>query len=162
MKPLYERVLVKPKDKETRTKQGIMLPEKAVKKPNIGVVINCGDGTKNNENYENFEIFCIFFFINLQPFCIYNVGSKSWKLGCWNCLCLCECLGVIMYKEIILDLSTGEEIEREYTAEEIAEVEKFQAQAEALAIKQAEKETARKAIFEKLGITEDEAKLLLS
>jgi chaperonin GroES len=49
MKPLYERVLVKPKDKETRTKQGIMLPEKAVKKPNIGIVVSTGDGTKHNE-----------------------------------------------------------------------------------------------------------------
>lgn len=48
MKPLYERVLVKPNAKETRTNQGIMLPEKAVKKPNIGVVINMGDGTPNN------------------------------------------------------------------------------------------------------------------
>jgi chaperonin GroES len=48
MKPLYERVLVKPKDKETRTKQGIMLPEKAVKKPNIGTVVSTGDGTPNN------------------------------------------------------------------------------------------------------------------
>jgi chaperonin GroES len=49
MKPLYERVLVKPNSKETRTKQGIMLPEKAVKKPNIGVVVSTGDGTKHNE-----------------------------------------------------------------------------------------------------------------
>jgi chaperonin GroES len=49
MKPLYERVLVKPKDKETITKQGIMLPEKAVKKPNIGTVVSTGDGTKHNE-----------------------------------------------------------------------------------------------------------------
>lgn len=49
MKPVYERVLVKPNTKETRTKQGIMLPEKAIKKPNIGLVINTGDGTKHNE-----------------------------------------------------------------------------------------------------------------
>lgn len=49
MKPLYERVLVKPREKETRTKQGIILPEKAVKKPNIGIVVNTGDGTKHNE-----------------------------------------------------------------------------------------------------------------
>ena len=48
MKPLYERILVKPREKETRTKQGIMLPEKAVKRPNIGTVIACGDGTPNN------------------------------------------------------------------------------------------------------------------
>ena len=49
MKPLYERVLVRPRQKETRTSQGIMLPEKAIKKPNIGIVINTGDGTKHNE-----------------------------------------------------------------------------------------------------------------
>jgi chaperonin GroES len=49
MTPLYERVLVKPRQKETRTSQGIMLPEKSVKKPNIGVVVSCGGGTKNNE-----------------------------------------------------------------------------------------------------------------
>jgi chaperonin GroES len=48
MKPLYERVLVKPREKEVRTKQGILLPEKAVKKPNIGIVVSCGDGTPNN------------------------------------------------------------------------------------------------------------------
>lgn len=48
MKPLYERILIKPRVKETRTKQGIMLPEKAVKKPNIGTVIACGEGTPHN------------------------------------------------------------------------------------------------------------------
>jgi chaperonin GroES len=48
MKPLYERILVKPKDKETTTAKGIMLPEKAVKKPNIGIVVACGDGTQHN------------------------------------------------------------------------------------------------------------------
>ena len=48
MKPLYERVLIKPREKETRTKQGIMLPEKAVKKPNIGIVVACGEGSPNN------------------------------------------------------------------------------------------------------------------
>ena len=48
MKPLYERILVKPQSKETRTKGGIMLPEKAVKKPNIGTVIACGGGSHNN------------------------------------------------------------------------------------------------------------------
>lgn len=48
MKPLYERVLVKPREKETRTSQGILLPEKAVKKPNIGTVVSHGDGSVNN------------------------------------------------------------------------------------------------------------------
>jgi chaperonin GroES len=45
MKPLYERVLIRPRKKETQTVSGIMLPEKAVKRPNIGEVIACGDGT---------------------------------------------------------------------------------------------------------------------
>lgn len=48
MKPLYERILVKPREKETRTKQGILLPEKAVKKPNVGIVVACGDGSAHN------------------------------------------------------------------------------------------------------------------
>ena len=48
MKPLYERILVKPKQKETTTRQGIMLPEKAVKKPNISTVVACGDGSPTN------------------------------------------------------------------------------------------------------------------
>ena len=49
MRPLYERVLVKPNEKETKTDSGIMLPEKAVKRPNIAEVIACGDGTQHNE-----------------------------------------------------------------------------------------------------------------
>lgn len=48
MKPLYERVLIKPNEKETTTKGGLMLPDKAVKRPNIGVVIACGEGTPTN------------------------------------------------------------------------------------------------------------------
>ncbi len=48
MKPLYERVLIKPRKKETKTHSGIMLPEKAVKRPNIGEVIACGEGTPHN------------------------------------------------------------------------------------------------------------------
>lgn len=67
-----------------------------------------------------------------------------------------------MYKEKIIDLQTGEETWRDYTPEEIAEVEQAQAEAAAKAAELAEKEVARKTIFDKLGITEDEAKLLLS
>lgn len=48
MKPLYERVLIKPKEKETKTAHGIMLPDKAVKRPNIGIVVACGEGTSYN------------------------------------------------------------------------------------------------------------------
>lgn len=48
MRPLYERVLIRPNEKETTTSGGIMLPEKAVKRPNIGVVVACGEGTSTN------------------------------------------------------------------------------------------------------------------
>lgn len=48
MKPLYERVLIKPRKKETKTSGGILLPDKSVKRPNIGTVVACGDGSPNN------------------------------------------------------------------------------------------------------------------
>lgn len=67
-----------------------------------------------------------------------------------------------MYKEKIVNIETGEETWRDYTPAEIAEVEKAQAEAAAKAAEEAEKETARKTIFDRLGITEEEAKLLLS
>ena len=66
------------------------------------------------------------------------------------------------YIERIHDISTGEVTERNYTAAEIAEVEanvvKQNARVEAEAIKAAEKA----ALLAKLGITDAEAKLLLS
>lgn len=49
MRPLYERVLIKPRAKETTTKSGILLPNKAVKRPNVGTVVAVGEGTPNNE-----------------------------------------------------------------------------------------------------------------
>jgi hypothetical protein len=64
--------------------------------------------------------------------------------------------------EKILDVSTGEEVIRPYTADEIKEVE---AEKVKLAAKQKEaqdKAIAKALILEKLGLTEDEAKLLLS
>jgi len=66
-----------------------------------------------------------------------------------------------MYKEKIVNTATGEETYRNYTAEEIAEVEAAQAEA---ALKQAEaqaKETARFAVLTKLGLTAEEAQALL-
>ena len=48
MKPLYERILVKPRKKETVTNGGIVLPTKAVKRPNVGTVIAHGDGSYRN------------------------------------------------------------------------------------------------------------------
>lgn len=66
-----------------------------------------------------------------------------------------------MYREFIINLETGEEIWRDYTPEEIAKVEEAKAKADKLAAERTEQEAARKAILIKLGITEEEAKLLL-
>jgi hypothetical protein len=70
-----------------------------------------------------------------------------------------------MTTAIEINCETGEVIERPLTADEIAANEVAQAQAEA-AQHEAEAEAATKAeakaaLLEKLGITEDEAKLLL-
>jgi acyl-CoA reductase-like NAD-dependent aldehyde dehydrogenase len=66
-----------------------------------------------------------------------------------------------MYKEKIIDTITGEETWRDYTSEEIAQVEKAQAEAEAKAQAEAETRTKRQALLDRLGITEEEARLLL-
>jgi len=66
-----------------------------------------------------------------------------------------------MYKEKIVDALTNEVVFRDYTTEEIAELQKSQTEATERIAKEAAKEIARKAIFAKLGITEEEAKLLL-
>lgn len=62
----------------------------------------------------------------------------------------------------IINVETGEEIEREMNAAEIAQIN---ADKEEFLARQAEiaaKEAARQALFDKLGITAEEAKLLLS
>jgi hypothetical protein len=73
---------------------------------------------------------------------------------------------MIKYKEKIVNIETGEETWRDYTPEEVAQVEAAQAEAAAeaaqLAAEIADKEAARQALLDKLGITEEEAKLLLS
>jgi AmiR/NasT family two-component response regulator len=66
-----------------------------------------------------------------------------------------------MYKEKIINLETGEEIWRDYTNEEIAEVGRAQTEAAEFLAKQVEIANAKGALLQKLGITEDEAKLLL-
>lgn len=65
--------------------------------------------------------------------------------------------------ERIVDLETGEttDIEREMTAEEFSEYQKRQAEREAAAAEAADREAARSALLDKLGITADEVKLLL-
>ena len=68
-----------------------------------------------------------------------------------------------MYKEKILDAITGEETWRDYTAAEIAEVEKAQAEATARAQAEAEAEAKREAALSKLaalGLDTDDLKAL--
>lgn len=66
------------------------------------------------------------------------------------------------YFEKIVDLETGEEIIRPYTKDEITSVEKATAEAQAKAAADNAKELEKAALLSKLGITDDEAKLLLS
>jgi hypothetical protein len=70
------------------------------------------------------------------------------------------------YTELITNIETGEDTVRPYTAEEIAEIEKVkklaaQEKAERDA-EQAAKDAEKQAILDKLGITAEQAKLLLS
>ena len=44
IKPLSDRVVVKAQDAEEKTASGIILPDTAQEKPNIGEVIAAGDG----------------------------------------------------------------------------------------------------------------------
>ena len=65
--------------------------------------------------------------------------------------------------EKIIDAVSGKEsiIERDLTPEEVAEFEAAKKKADEIAKLEAEAETKRAALLEKLGITEEEAKLLL-
>ena len=69
-------------------------------------------------------------------------------------------------EKVIVDCSTGETTVVPLTAEEIADLEAAAAQAEAdrkaAEAEAAAKETARQALLKKLGITAEEATLLLS
>lgn len=62
--------------------------------------------------------------------------------------------------KLIHNVETNEIIERELTAEEIAQAEIDQAAAEAQRAELTAKQAARQALLDKLGITADEAKLL--
>lgn len=66
-----------------------------------------------------------------------------------------------MYKEKIVDVITGEEIWRDYTAEENAEVKAAEAEAKLKAIDKAAKDAAKQAVLDKLGLSADEVAALL-
>ena len=61
----------------------------------------------------------------------------------------------------IVNVETGEEIIRDATAEEIAQIELDAANAAAQQAEAEAKEAARQAILDRLGLTADEAKLIL-
>jgi hypothetical protein len=65
------------------------------------------------------------------------------------------------YKEVIFDIQTGETSERPFTEEEIAQREANGVRDNAYAEAQAIKSAQRTALLERLGITAEEAKLLL-
>ena len=62
----------------------------------------------------------------------------------------------------IVNAETGQEIEREMTAIEFQQYEKDQAEAQAEAEAAATKAAEKAALLSQLGITEDQARLLLS
>jgi len=48
-KPLGDRLLVKPKESEEKTKSGIVLPDSAKEKPQEGLVISAGEGGRDDK-----------------------------------------------------------------------------------------------------------------
>ena len=48
IKPLADRVLIKPSEAETTTSSGIIIPDTAQEKPQKGKVMAVGKGTKEN------------------------------------------------------------------------------------------------------------------
>ncbi|MCM8774109.1 MAG: co-chaperone GroES [Candidatus Omnitrophica bacterium] len=49
IKPIGDRVLIKPSEEEEKTKGGIILPDTAKEKPQRGKVIAVGDGRKTDD-----------------------------------------------------------------------------------------------------------------
>ena len=62
----------------------------------------------------------------------------------------------------IVNVETGEEIIRDANAEELAQMELDAANAAAIKVEAEAKATAKAALIAQLGITEEQAKLLLS
>ena len=48
IKPLADRVLVEPAAAETKTSSGIIIPDTAKEKPQKGIIVAVGKGTKDN------------------------------------------------------------------------------------------------------------------
>jgi hypothetical protein len=65
------------------------------------------------------------------------------------------------YFEKIVNAETGEETIREYSAKEIKAAQEEEARILAFTAEQEDKETARQAVLDKLGLTAEEAIALL-
>lgn len=52
IKPLFDFVLIKPTSAETKTASGIVLPDSAKEKPQIGEVMAVGPGTTNEKGVQ--------------------------------------------------------------------------------------------------------------
>lgn len=48
IKPLFDNVLIKPLEAETKTSSGIILPDSAKEKPQIGEIMAVGQGRKDD------------------------------------------------------------------------------------------------------------------
>lgn len=53
MKPLFDNVLLKPLEAEQKTQSGILLPDTAKEKPQIGLVMAIGPGSINDQGKTN-------------------------------------------------------------------------------------------------------------
>ena len=49
IKPLADRVIIKPKEAEAKTASGIIIPDSAKEKPQKGTVVAAGPGTKDEK-----------------------------------------------------------------------------------------------------------------
>lgn len=49
IRPLFDNVLVKPLEAEKKTASGIILPDSAKEKPQVGTVMAVGEGWHNND-----------------------------------------------------------------------------------------------------------------
>lgn len=49
IKPLFDNVLIRPLEAETKTAGGIILPDSAKEKPQMGEIMAVGDGAINDE-----------------------------------------------------------------------------------------------------------------
>jgi chaperonin GroES len=47
LRPLHDRVIVKRLEQETRTASGIVIPDNAAEKPDLGEVVSVGPGKRN-------------------------------------------------------------------------------------------------------------------